>query len=541
MLWALIVSQLYAQADGKVQLISSKLPILIIDTHGKEIPDASRIRANLSIRYNGEGRENHINDTPKEYDGSIDIEVRGATSAEFPKKPYRFETVDAQGNNFNVSLLGMPAENDWILHNPYSDKSLIRNVVAYKLAADLGAWVSRTRLCELVLNDEYWGVYVLVEKIKRDKNRIDIATLNADDVARDELTGGYIIKIDRLSGEQIEYWDTQYGSRYHYHYPAPDRIQPQQRSYIRHWMSDFEAAMSRANYSDPDLGYAQYIDVESFVDYFLVNEISRNIDGYRLSSYLYKDRDSEDSRLKMLVWDFNFSLGNANYYSGQETSGWNLDTMIAPGFNDSFRPPFWWKKLREDERFMLQAAQRWQAMRAEKWHADQLSSYIDSLALVLDGAQARNFLRWPVLGQQIEPNAFVGQSHKQEVDYLKTWLSSRAQWMDQAFGEIIAAADSSGLSLPPQQSFLHASYPNPFYRESTIRYELSQSTDVEIALFNGLGQRVETLVYARQGTGVHSTSWDGSTLYGTPAASGVYYIRMRAGGYTAVRKLLLMQ
>lgn len=541
LLWALAVSLVYAQPNEKVQLQSSNLPILIIDTHGIEIPDTPRIRANLSIIANKKNARNNIGDAPSDYDGNIDIELRGATSAAFPKKPYRFETVDAAGDNFNVSLLGMPSENDWILHNPYSDKSLMRNVLAYKLAADLGAWASRTRLCELVLNGEYAGVYVLVEKIKRDKNRVDIAPLEADDITGEDLTGGYIVKIDRLGGEQIDYWDTPYGSRYHYHYPAPDRIQPEQRSYINNWLRDFEALMSRANYSDPVVGYAQYIDVQSFVDYFLVNEIGRNIDGYRLSSYLYKDRDRRDSRLKMLVWDFNFSLGNANYYGGQETAGWNIDLLTAPGFNDSFRPPFWWKKLRQDKRFMLRAALRWQAMRAGAWHADKLSSYIDSLALELNEAQARNFLRWPILGQEIEPNAFVGQSYRQEIDYLKSWLSSRAQWMDQEFFKIMAAADSSDFSFAPQQSFLYASYPNPFVQESTIRYDLSQPIDVEMALFNALGQEIKTLVNAQQGAGAYAITWDGTTSYGIPAASGVYHVRMRAGAYTKAVKLLLIR
>ena len=167
--------------------------------------------------------------------------------------------------------------------------------------------------------------------------------------------------------------------------------------------------MSQANYSDLKLGYPQYIDVQSFVDYFLVNEITRNVDAYRLSFYLYKDKDSKDNRLKATVWDFNFALGNANYYAGQETAGWNIDQLTAAGFNDSFRPPFWWKKLRQDKRFMLRAALRWQAMRTAGWRAEKLASYIDSLALELGAAQARNFARWPILGQTIEPNAFVGQ------------------------------------------------------------------------------------------------------------------------------------
>ena len=540
-LWALTASLLYAQPDEKVQLVSSNLPILSIDTHGREILDTPRITAHLGIIYNGQGKLNRLTDAASEYDCRIDIELRGATSAAFPKRPYRFETVDAKGENLNVPLLGMPAENDWILHNPYSDKSLIRNIVAYKLARDLGAWASRTRLCELVLNGEYMGVYVLLEKIKRDKNRLAIATLAADDITGDDLTGGYIIKIDRLSGEQRAFWETQYGSRYHYHYPAPEHIQAEQRTYIERWMSSFEAIMSQANYSDLKLGYPQYIDVQSFVDYFLVNEITRNVDAYRLSFYLYKDKDSKDNRLKATVWDFNFALGNANYYAGQETAGWNIDQLTAAGFNDSFRPPFWWKKLRQDKRFMLRAALRWQAMRTAGWRAEKLASYIDSLALELGAAQARNFARWPILGQTIEPNAFVGQSHQEEIDYLKSWLATRAQWMDRAFAEIVAAADSSDFVFPPQQSFLYPSYPNPFRTESTIRYDLLQPTNVEIAIFNSVGQRVTMLVDEPRPAGTHTVVWRKTNAADLATASGVYYVRMRAGAYTETRKLLLVK
>ena len=127
-----------------------------------------------------------------------------------PKKQYALETQDDLGNNLNVPLLGMPAENDWILYAPYSDKSLIRNVLAYKLSWDVGRYASRTRLCELVLNGDYRGLYVLMEKIKRDKNRVDISTLNPDEITGDDLTGGYIIKIDKSAGESVRGWYSPY-------------------------------------------------------------------------------------------------------------------------------------------------------------------------------------------------------------------------------------------------------------------------------------------------------------------------------------------
>ncbi len=146
---AIVLSTSFAET---VNFESSNLPIVVINTHGQTIPDEYRIIADMGIIYNGPGQRNHVNDPFNNYDGKISIELRGSSSQMFPKKQYALETEDAQGENLNVSLLGLPEENDWILNGPYSDKSLIRNVLIYRLARDLGNYASRTRFCELVLN-----------------------------------------------------------------------------------------------------------------------------------------------------------------------------------------------------------------------------------------------------------------------------------------------------------------------------------------------------------------------------------------------------
>ena len=169
----------------------------------------------------------------------IGIEIRGSSSQMFPKKQFAIETQDNNGNNNNVSILGLPPENDWILYAPYSDKSLIRNYLAYKLARDMGRYSSRTRFCELLVNGDYKGLYIIMEKIKRDDNRIDISKLETDETSGDDLTGGYIIKIDKWSGENNDGWfadlpDEPYtGFYYLYHYPKPDEIVLEQEEYIR--------------------------------------------------------------------------------------------------------------------------------------------------------------------------------------------------------------------------------------------------------------------------------------------------------------------
>jgi hypothetical protein len=125
---------------------SSNLPILVIDTHGQRIVDPYRIEADMGIIYNGIGARNFLTDPYNEYNGKIGIELRGSSALQFPKQPYRIETHDSLGQNFNVSLLGMAEDNDWVMHNPFSDKTFIRNVLAYKIANDLGQYASRSRL-----------------------------------------------------------------------------------------------------------------------------------------------------------------------------------------------------------------------------------------------------------------------------------------------------------------------------------------------------------------------------------------------------------
>ncbi len=427
---------------GDVNFESSNLPIVVIDTHGQTIPDEYRIMADMGIIYNGPGQRNHINDPFNNYNGKISIELRGSSSQMFPKKQYALETEDAQGENLNVSLLGLPEENDWILNGPYSDKSLIRNVLIYRLARDLGHYASRTRFGELVLNGDYRGVYILMEKIKRDKHRVHIAKLKPDEVSGDDLTGGYIVKIDKLAGENVDGWysifppypTSTHRIYYQYHYPKPDKIVDEQKQYIQNYIFDFEKTMFSPDYQDQQKGYYSKVDLNSFVDYFLLNEISRNVDGYRLSAYLYKDKDSNDPRLHAgPIWDFNIAFGNADYYHAYSTEGWqvfiNHDEQFI-SWDDPFQIPFWWEKLVADSVFMKRVIKRWKALRPNLLSKERLFALIDSYADTLNEAQARNFERWPVLGTHVWPNYFVGNTYQEEIDYLKSWIDKRLQWMD---------------------------------------------------------------------------------------------------------------
>ncbi|MCK5076296.1 MAG: CotH kinase family protein, partial [Calditrichia bacterium] len=437
------ISQLIAQ----VNFTSSNLPILVINTNGQEIPDEPKIEADLGIIYNGNGVRNYITDPFNNYNGKIGIELRGSSSQSYPKKQYAMETRDISGENLNVSLLGMPEENDWVLYAPYSDKSLMRNVLSYKMANDLGWYASRTRYCELVLNGDYRGVYVLMEKIKRDNNRVDIKKLDPEDIAGNNLTGGYIIKIDKLEGEETDGWHSDFPPYpgawqqiyYQYHYPKGSSIVWQQQNYIQNYIFQFESMMDGENYTHLFNGYYDFINFNSFVDFFILNEIGKNIDGYRLSTFLYKDRDSEGGELHIgPIWDYNLAFGNVDFYDGSNIQNWQVDFNISSDMNQI---PFWWGKLMDDPVFLNKIVSRWFELRADILNTNSILNFIDEVADSLEESQTRNFIRWPILGHYVWPNDYIGDTYNDEVLYLKTWLFSRLYWIDNTFPEIYSKID----------------------------------------------------------------------------------------------------
>lgn len=421
---------------SQVNLTSSNLPIFVINTYGKEIVDEPKITAHLGIIYNGEGIRNNVNDTYNHYNGNIQIEIRGSSSQTYPKKSYAVQTVDLAGNSLDTSLLGLPTENDWIFYGPYSDKTLIRDILAFKLFSDMGHYASRSKLFELIINGEYKGVYVLLEKIKRDKNRVDIAKLNPDDIDGDELTGGYIIKIDKVNGVETEGWYSDFSPYsgawqkilYQYHYPDIDDIVPQQKNYIQNKIYQFESLMYSPFFNEPFGGYYDLIGLDSFVDIFLITELARNVDGYRLSTFLHKDKDSNGGKIKCgPIWDYNFAFGNADYYNAWNTSGLHLYTEFK---DDPFQIPFWWKKLMMDKIFTNRIAWKWAKFRNSCLSSNRIILTIDSLAALLDESQKRNFDKWKILGTYVWANYFIGNTYESEINYLKSWIKYRLNWLD---------------------------------------------------------------------------------------------------------------
>ncbi|MBN2762967.1 MAG: CotH kinase family protein [Bacteroidales bacterium] len=422
-----------------VSYVSSNLPIIKINTQGGTIVDEPKIMAKMQVINNAEGI-NRFDDTEYEYDGYIGIEIRGNTAQMFEKKSYTVETRLSTGENNNVKLLGMPEENDWVFHGPYSDKSLMRNALAYFIGKSMdNGWHPRTRFVELEINNEYRGVYLVAEKIKIDKNRVDIATLQPTDIEGNELTGGYIISIDR---DQPGSWNSPFMGRtgsvdvpFSYVDPKYDELTTEQRNYIRNYITDFEYALHGNNYQNPELGYKAYIDIVSFIDYFIITELSKDLDGYRVSVFFHKDKDSKDGRLKMTpYWDYNICFGNANFFSAGNPEGWASDGI---GAGDWYEIPFWWDKFRTDPYFESLLRYRWTELRKDIINTTTINQFIDSVSDMLRMAQERNFEKFKILNTYVWPNNYIGGTYELEVEYLKNWINQRITWLDQQMAKIM--------------------------------------------------------------------------------------------------------
>ena len=425
--------------DEPIVFTDSNLPIVVINTaNGAAIPNEPKIDATMGIIYNGVGVRNYMSDPFNEYQGDIGIEIRGSSSSGFPKKQYGLETRDPMGNRHDVTIFNMAFDNDWVLFAPYSDKSLIRNVLAYQMGWDTDRYAPRTKLCEVVLNGSYDGVYIFTEKIKRKDGKVGSNDLETEDIAGNELTGDYIIKVDKFTAGGVLAWTSPYPPftgatstiRFQAHDPGIDSLVPEQLAYIENYVTSFEDALFGVNFTDPIVGYQPFIDVGSFIDFMLVNEISKNVDGYRISTFFNKVRTNEGGKFAAgPLWDFNLAFGNANYCQGGNTSGWEIDFYMNCG-GDGYQNPYWWKRMTEDPDFTHRLNCRYTEMRQGIWHTDSLMARIDTLAAYLDESQQRNFQRWQTLGTYVWPNNFIGNTHAEEIGYLKTWLTDRLTWLD---------------------------------------------------------------------------------------------------------------
>ena len=462
MLWAtgLVFFKTQFLLGSEAPRPSLQLPIIIVEAYGFQITNQTKATAEILVLTPfplGSERSCFlpVPGFTQRTAFLARIWVRGSSSAAYPKKPYRLELVDEGGSGLKSALLGMPRESDWILFPAYTDKTLMRDVLAYELWRDMGHYAVRWRYVELFIqkseirnpkseanpNTEnakletgfsgsgrgvdagmagYEGVYVLMEKIKRGKHRVRIEKLRPEDSKEPEVTGGYIFKKDRLNPGETGF-RTANGVKFAFEEPKERYITPPQRQWLTNYLNEFEAVLFSERFADPTNGYAKYIDVNSFIDFHWMVEATRNIDGYRFSQFYHKDRGG---KLAMgPIWDMDMTFGNAFYHDGYKTNGWRWATADPELYT-------WFARLFEDPEFLQKYIDRWAVLRTNVFATSNILARIDEWADYLKDAQVRNYQRWPTLGKFVSPNRYIGHTYEDEVRYLKNWITGRLAWID---------------------------------------------------------------------------------------------------------------
>ena len=526
---------------GTVNFESSELPIVMINTLGQTIIQETKIACMMDIKYNGPGSITFINDFANVYSGHIGIEIRGLSSAGYPQRPYGIETQDEWGENNNVSILGMPAENDWVLLSNFNDRSLLKNLLAYKLFGEMGNYSPRAQLCEVIVDSSYKGIYVFGEKLKRDSNRVDIAKLTELDLADDDLTGGYILTQNYWNSNNS--FESNYSPIDHpgfdvhfvYEYPKADVILPVQKAYIASFVDSLETALYSPEFYDPNLGYRQFMDVPSFIDYFLVNEVSRNADGFKKSVFFHKDKNSNGGKLKAgPVWDFDWAWKNIDIceiYQNTDGSGW------AHLNNDCFTDNYstgWYVRLLQDESFRNELRCSYEEYRMDILNTDSLFNYIDNMGALVQNAQSRHFQKWPILGLS-GPAPDLGEvpdTYLGELESLKNWIGIRLDWLDE---NIAGLCTSTGLIEYNTITELKI-YPNPAVDELLVNFSLAASSMVSIRLHNQIGSEVMSQEYGLQNEGQHQFKIDTAEL-----STGLYHLKIEVGTEVLTKKISVLR
>ena len=458
------------------------LPIIFVDTKQQCLDNKllEKIPATMKVL---DGQTNNVADSAKGAFYNIGIKVRGQSSAMFPKPGYSVEVRNEKGEGMDASMFGLPPSDDWIFHGPYVDKSMLRNALAYWLFRQAGRYAPRTKHFDLYINGVYRGVYVMVEKIKRGKYRVNVSKLKEDDIAGDSLTGGYIWAFDKTGtntggagdqktgGIEAEGFNTSDGLNVILHYPKKANIQKQQEEYLKKYLNDLEALFKNGKNGD---GFEKYVDLGSAVDYVLHQEITNNGDSYWCSFFLHKPKNKTNkegvyTEGKVTLgppWDFNLAMSNGGMMGGSGNK-WQIESKGGGGGGGwgggwggggmgSLKAPNWLIGLWKRSDYQDEMKKRWAELRSGVWHTKVMDAYLDSMKTYLTKAADRNFKRWPNLGKNSgqndpdpEPMKYCssqgggygigmgGNNAKTwdgEVEHLRAKMKDRMAWMDQKFG-----------------------------------------------------------------------------------------------------------
>lgn len=515
------------------QLTSTNLPIVVINTN-VTIAN-SQISGNIKIIDNVSGVNTPAD--PPAHTGTIGVRVRGSNSV--PKKSYNVETwINVSGVSQNVSLLGMPQENDWALISMYPDRSLLRDLTGYYLYNQMGYYAPRMRPVEVILNegggDIYMGVYLFGERIKRDSARVDLATLQPIDNSGDEVTGGYIFTVDE-TGNAGTYWTSPnpppYGTtqtiNFNYVEPKDNEITNPQKTYIHNWMTSFENALNAADYQDTNTGWRLYAAKTWFRDFMIFNEVIKDDEGYRKNTYLYKDK------LKKLrigpPWALERSLYNTADCNADDPTGFSY--MYGQSCNTStYLPPFWWEKLMTDTLFVSELKCRYTQLRSSTLDTVTIFHYIDSISGLLNvteagnTAQGRNFTKWPIFGVNLINEPGGGPTdYPNEISRIKTFVKDRLAWLDAQWYTTNCVLSVNELLADNENSYIS---PNPTTGNFSTHLVLSKPTEVGVSVRNLQGAIVYSNTY-KLGTGEHQLKHNIEHL-----ASGLYIMTLQQNDRT---------
>jgi hypothetical protein len=457
-LWpSAVVARNYILIDSTMRAFSSNLPLVIITTPGgipaSVPPGGTRMRGSVAVYDTFRGRAN-ISAKP-DFIGAAQFETFGQTSEGFPKKPYNIELNDEYGNDRAASILGMPAEADWKMRNPYSDKCLMNDFLAYEMFEQMGNYSCRRRFVEVFVNtaagtklnyqNNYHGVLVFLEKIEIDKDRVNIAELTPSHTNEPSISGGYIFKRDKGSTGDLDF-STAIGTPFKLHDPKPrevnNNVNHPQVQWLRNYISTYEASVSGAGWQTRTgtNHYSNYIDVDSFVDSHWIVEFPKQIDGYRISNFFSKDRGGKIKNVP--IWDWNLSFGNADYLEGGRTNGWYYP-LLGAGDHVFLRTLVGTDAATGDIDFKQKVVDRWSVLRTNVMNDERVLSRIDEIASLLGEAAVRNYDKYRVLGTYLWPNPNGGTTW--HVDYvrptnysgiiseMKKWTKGRYLWVDSQF------------------------------------------------------------------------------------------------------------
>lgn len=413
-------SETFLLLHKDVQGFTSKLPVLIMDTLGSHTPVSRRSSfVHLSFFEPVNGKTTLT--SPAALTSRGGFRVRGSTSSGMPQRPFAVQFIDEFNKGRNCSPLGLPADSDWVLYAPsVCEPVMIHNPFVYQLSRDMGRYSPRTRFVEVFLVDNsgpvqlasYHGLYVLEEKIKIAKRRVNIDRLSGEDLTPPQVRGGYLLKIDRLgpgesglaaAGIAMVHVDPSEASL-----KLPQRAP--QRKYLEEYFKNFDGALRGPKWKDPEVGYRAFVDVSSWIDHHVLEVLSGNVDALALSTYFQIHRNG-----KIVFgphWDFDRALGSTDGRD-HDPRQWNT----GPYFGVA-----WWNQLLTDPDFWQQWVDRWQELRLTHFSLAKMNSQIDRLADEVRDAHPRQLKRW-----NVQPR---GGSYQSEIDLMKRWLANRVDFID---------------------------------------------------------------------------------------------------------------